>query len=316
MHAVEALEVRALGVVGSAGDLGVDPSTLDIVGLGNRLCLGLRGDCTTLAGFGTLIVEDGGVVNVDTLVVGTQGQILGSGGTINVSGATLVNGGLIRPGGIMTINGSFVQTAGGTIVLNVNGTGDGQFDQLVLTGGTVTLNGTIEVIVADDVDLTAEGSLKLVDTSVSSGVTGSADVVVTDEGGGQIASFQLTDGSGLTFNVVAIDIKPGADTNSINLGSNGVVPVAILGSATFDATKIDPTSVKLASAGAKMRGNGTLMSSIEDVTGDGLDDLVIQVETTALELTSTATEATLMGNTIDGVVFEGTDMIVVVLEGN
>ena len=36
--------------------------------------------------------------------------------------------------------------------------------------------------------------------------------------------------------IVAIDIKPGSYPNSINLKSNGKVPVAILSSPTFDAT--------------------------------------------------------------------------------
>jgi len=36
---------------------------------------------------------------------------------------------------------------------------------------------------------------------------------------------------------VEIDIKPGSDPNSINPNSNGVIPVAILGSAIFDASR-------------------------------------------------------------------------------
>jgi len=55
---------------------------------------------------------------------------------------------------------------------------------------------------------------------------------------------------------VAIDIKPGSDPNSINLSSAGVVPVAILSSATFDATQVDPASVTLAGARVKLIGKG------------------------------------------------------------
>jgi hypothetical protein len=46
----------------------------------------------------------------------------------------------------------------------------------------------------------------------------------------------------------AIDIKPGSFPNSINLGSGGTVPVAILSSITFDAMKVDPLTVTLTSA--------------------------------------------------------------------
>jgi hypothetical protein len=39
---------------------------------------------------------------------------------------------------------------------------------------------------------------------------------------------------------VPIDIKPGSATSPINLRSQGVIPVAILSTATLDATTVDP----------------------------------------------------------------------------
>ena len=42
---------------------------------------------------------------------------------------------------------------------------------------------------------------------------------------------------------VVIDIKPGSFPNSINPKNKGVIPVAILTTATFDATTVDPLSV-------------------------------------------------------------------------
>jgi N-acetylneuraminic acid mutarotase len=50
------------------------------------------------------------------------------------------------------------------------------------------------------------------------------------------------------FEMASIDIKPGDPTNTINLRSNGVIPVAILGSATFDPMTVDPTTVVLTAA--------------------------------------------------------------------
>lgn len=82
---------------------------------------------------------------------------------------------------------------------------------------------------------------------------------------------------------VQIDIKPGSFPNSINLGSEGTVPMAILSSATFDATTVDPVTVSLASAPVKLKGKGTPMASFEDVDGNGLPDLVVQVSTEALQ---------------------------------
>ena len=50
---------------------------------------------------------------------------------------------------------------------------------------------------------------------------------------------------------VTIDIKPGSYPNSINIGSEGNVPVAVFSTYTFDATTIDPLTVTLASAPIK-----------------------------------------------------------------
>jgi len=111
---------------------------------------------------------------------------------------------------------------------------------------------------------------------------------------------------------VEIDIKPGSFPNSINVGSNGKVPVAILSSPDFDATTVDPLSVTLASGGVWLKGNGTLMTSFSDVNGDGRTDIVVHVATESLLLTNTDTNAVLEGETFDGIAFTGTDTIRVV----
>ena len=111
---------------------------------------------------------------------------------------------------------------------------------------------------------------------------------------------------------VTVDIKPGTFPNTINLGSKGVVPVAILSTATFDATTIDPTSVQLAGAKVKLRGKGTPMASLQDVDGDGLIDLVVHVSTEAFELTGSDVQAFLEGRTFHGVPIVGVDSLRVV----
>lgn len=45
--------------------------------------------------------------------------------------------------------------------------------------------------------------------------------------------------------VVAVDIKPGSCPNPLNTKSKGVLPVAVLGTANFDVTQIDPATVSL-----------------------------------------------------------------------
>ena len=90
---------------------------------------------------------------------------------------------------------------------------------------------------------------------------------------------------------VRIDVKPGSSPNSVNLGSNGTIPVAIFSTPSFDATAVDPLSLTLASAPVKLRGRGMPMAGLVDVDGDGLLDLVVHVSTEALGLSDVDTES-------------------------
>ena len=104
---------------------------------------------------------------------------------------------------------------------------------------------------------------------------------------------------------VGIDIKPGSDPNSINLGSKGVVPVAVLTTDDFDSSNIDPTTVIFAGA-------SPVRWTIEDVDGDGDMDLLFHFKTQELNLTESSTEATLTGETYGGNPIEGTDTVNIV----
>ncbi len=111
---------------------------------------------------------------------------------------------------------------------------------------------------------------------------------------------------------VAIDIKPGSFPNSINLGSGGTVPVAVISTPAFDARTVDPLSITLASAPVRLRGQGRAMASLEDVNRDGLLDMVVHVDTEALALTETDTEAVLEGKVSNGPNIRGVDTVRVV----
>ena len=113
---------------------------------------------------------------------------------------------------------------------------------------------------------------------------------------------------------VAIDIKPGSEPNSINLGSNGVFPVAILSSEDFDATQADPGTVSLAGAGVAVRGkNSKPLAHGADVNKDGRLDLVVQVETEDLDPDQLQDGlACLTGETYGGESFAGFDEIRIV----
>ena len=112
---------------------------------------------------------------------------------------------------------------------------------------------------------------------------------------------------------VSIDIKPGDDTNDINTGSKGNIPIAIFGTETFDVTTILPLTVRLNTASVKVKGKAeTPQVSYSDINGDGYQDMIIHVMTEELSLHTGDTVAVLTGNTTNNEVIEGSDSISIV----
>jgi len=106
---------------------------------------------------------------------------------------------------------------------------------------------------------------------------------------------------------VEIDIKPGSDPNSINLKGNGVIPVAILTTDTFDAADVDPETARFGPDEAM-----AVQSALEDVDDDGDVDLILHFKTQEVGLTEDSTEATLTGQTFGGDDITGTDSVRIV----
>lgn len=117
------------------------------------------------------------------------------------------------------------------------------------------------------------------------------------------------DNAGVAYLVVEpviIDIKPGSDSNPINPKSKGVTSVAILSTPTFDATTIDPLSVKFGpNEATEVHGRG----HIEDVNGDGRLDLVLHFDAQDTGIQCGDTSASLTGETINGQAIAGSDSI-------
>lgn len=110
------------------------------------------------------------------------------------------------------------------------------------------------------------------------------------------------------FIPVQIDIKPGSSPTAINPNAQGVIPVAILSSTTFDATKVDPTTVRFGPAGAAPNDSG----HVEDVNNDGLPDLLFQFPTPATGIVCGDTSETLTGKTLTGTAIRGSQSVVTV----
>ncbi|UCC31578.1 MAG: right-handed parallel beta-helix repeat-containing protein, partial [Phycisphaerales bacterium] len=135
-----------------------------------------------------------------------------------------------------------------------------------------------------------------------------------------------------------LDIKPGSCPNPVNLGSRGVVPVAIVGSESFDVTELIFHSLALGRADGvggvvpPLTKRGRPWGAIEDVAmhylgdlcdcqeggPDGIEDFTIKFSTRemvrALELDTiprrTSVALTLTGSLVDGTTFEAFDCIV------
>jgi ELWxxDGT repeat protein len=128
--------------------------------------------------------------------------------------------------------------------------------------------------------------------------------------------------------MVRIDVKPGDSSNSINLGSQGTISVALFGSATFDAARAQVGSIVFAGAHA-------YQFSLQDVNRDGRLDLVLQFRTQdtnlqqlyeqlliddkdadgVLDSTRQTATVSLTGRTQSGVSFEGFDTLELSLSG-
>lgn len=115
--------------------------------------------------------------------------------------------------------------------------------------------------------------------------------------------------SGPIFMTVDIDIKPGSSENSINNNGNGVIPVAILSKAGFDARTVNPSTVRLNNMLVKMNPQGRFLAQITDVNGDGLKDMMVHFENTVGAFRKNDTDAELLGMLSDGTVFRGVDVI-------
>ncbi|HET9233812.1 MAG TPA: hypothetical protein VFP10_06710 [Candidatus Eisenbacteria bacterium] len=74
---------------------------------------------------------------------------------------------------------------------------------------------------------------------------------------------------------VRIDIRPGTSRNIVNPNSNGVIPVALLGSEDFSVQSVVVSGLQLSAQGSSTSSGPSGRGRIADVNGDGYKDLVM-----------------------------------------
>ena len=104
---------------------------------------------------------------------------------------------------------------------------------------------------------------------------------------------------------VEIDIKPNSFPSCFNNDGNGIIPVAILGSETFDVHEVDVSTVTIKGLPVVMKPNGRYLAAYEDVNSDGYVDLVVKFNDEAGIFDPEDEFATLTGKLLDGTHFFG-----------
>ena len=133
-----------------------------------------------------------------------------------------------------------------------------------------------------------------------------------------------------TVITVEFDVKPTSCPNPFNMGSKGVLPVAILGTTSFDVSTIDPATIML-------EGVAPLRWNFEDVTrpvdprhdscecttlgADGFMDMTLKFDHQAIAAVLGSVSdrevrvLTISGMTYDSIPFVGKDCIIILKKG-
>jgi len=151
------------------------------------------------------------------------------------------------------------------------------FPTTVYSGGTVNFYGHFKDRGTEDthtIDWTfgdgnsASGTLDPTNIYYVPGVYSVTLRVEDDDGGVDKEKLEIT----VLPVFLDIDVKPGSWPNSINLNGNGVVAVGVFGSEDFDVVDIDVDTVRCGVNGKEA--SPIHKGHIEDINGDGIDDMV------------------------------------------
>lgn len=105
---------------------------------------------------------------------------------------------------------------------------------------------------------------------------------------------------------VQIDIKPADARNRINPRSNASIRVAVLSRSDFDATEVDPATVRFGRTGTEA---APVHFALKDVDRDGNTDIVLLFKIRHTGIACRDTSASLSGKTFSGRTIRGSDFI-------
>jgi uncharacterized repeat protein (TIGR01451 family) len=187
-----------------------------------------------------------------------------------------------------TTNQGSCSESGGIVICELGDLASGGDATVIITAASVTggLTSNLAILAGEEVDLDEDDNVAIAETT--------------------------------SIVLASIDIKPGEEPNSVNCkNDNGVIPVAVLTTDTFDALTVDHTIVVFEGASETHvdKKSGEPRRHEEDADGDGDIDLVFHFRLGDTSLTCESSEATLEGVTFDGISVIGVDSVSMVGEG-
>ena len=271
---------------------------------------------------GLVEVCDGGEINADLGVDVMDGGVLQGNGLVNgnvfvgvTNPAVFEEGGTIQGGcsvGTLSINGDLNLDAG---VIVVEAEGSAQFDVLDVSGSAnIGPNSVVRFAFSNGYAPLAGDDLPFIQASSINGLT---NLTVETENLLPGFEFELRDGSLVALNDAApssvsavMDFKPRSSSNKIWLRREPIFAVAILSTddqPIFDATKVDPKSIRIGPRGARPLGRRGVVQ--RDVDRDGDLDLLVFVGTRRAGMTCGDTSISLSAMTFAGSAISATDSI-------